>query len=106
MAVDSLLYNRSTSADIGNTSVISKLDTQDRPFVSAVLFNATADASYVVESASTDDADDNNWHTLSDQDTTQSFRFQGTAPEPWVRMRVDVAAGNVNTSVVGIHATK
>lgn len=106
MAVDTLLYNRSTSADIGNTSTLLTLDTQDRPHVSAVLFNATADASYLVETSDDNPSSDGDWHILSDQDTTQSFRVQDTVPERYVRLRVDGAAGNGNTSKVGLQATK
>lgn len=106
MAVDTLLYNRSTSADIGNTSVIAKLDTEDRPHVSAVLYHADANADYLVEASDTDSSADADWHALADNDATQSFRFEGTVPERWVRLRVDSAAGGGNTSDVSIQAVK
>lgn len=98
------VYVNDETADISGTGVLITLDTEDRPHVSAVLYHADADASYVVECSDTDSNTDADWHQLSDQNTTQSFRFQGTVPERWVRIRVDSSASASDTADVSIQA--
>lgn len=100
------LYERDESADISSTGVVATLDTQDRPHVSATLYHADANANYLVECSDTDSGSNEDWHTLADNDSTQGFRFQGTVPERYVRVRVDGAAGSSDTADLSIQATK
>jgi len=100
------LYDTDETADISTTGTVAKLNTEDRPHVAATLFHADANADYLVECSDTDSDTDADWHTLADNDATQSFRFQGTVPERWVRVRVDTAAGSSDEADVGITATK
>lgn len=100
------LYNRDESADISSKATILTLDTQDRPHVSAILAHADANADYLVECSDTDSGSNEDWHTLADNDSTQSFRFQGTVPSRYVRIRVDSSAAGGNTADVTIQATK
>lgn len=104
MTVDTLLYVNDEAADITSTGVLLTLDTQDRPHVSATLYHAGANADYLVECSDTDSASNEDWHTLADNDATQSFRFQGTVPERYVRVRVDTAATS-GTADLSIQAT-
>lgn len=106
MAVDSLLYTRDEAADISSTGVLVTLDTKDRAHVSATLYHADADADYVVECSDSDSNTDADWHSLADNDTTSSFRFQGTVPERFVRVRVDTAATSNDTADVSVQATR
>lgn len=99
------LYARDEAADISSTGVLLTLDTKDRSVVSAVLYHADGDASYVVECSDTDSDTDADWHTLSDQDTTSSFRYQGDVPERFVRIRVDGSGGANENADVSIQAT-
>lgn len=100
------LHVESESADISGTGVLITLDTLDRPFVAATLYHADANADYLVECSDTDSGSNEDWHALADNDTTQSFRFQGTVPERFVRIRVDSAASANDTADVAIEATK
>lgn len=104
MSRNNYLYNESDSIDISATGEKLKLDTKDRPHVSVILYHADNDASYVVESSWDDRVANEDWHTLSDQDTTSSFRFQGTVPERYVRLRVDGSVGAGNSSDASIQA--
>lgn len=105
MPVDSQLYARDESADITSTGVVLTLDTQDRSQVSATLYHAGANADYLVECSDTDSGTNDDWHALADNDATQSFRFQGTVPERFVRIRIDSAATS-GTADVSIQAAK
>lgn len=105
MAGDSLLYDRDETADISAVGVVAKLDTEDRPHVSATLYHADANADYLVECSDTDSGSNEDWHTLADNDATQSFRFEGTVPERWVRVRVDTAASANDIADLSIQAT-
>lgn len=99
-----MLHTEDEAADISATGVLLTLDTKDRPHVSATLYHADGTASYLVECSDTDSGTDDDWHTLSDQDTTQSFRFQGTVPERFVRVRVDGAGAADETADLSIQA--
>lgn len=98
-------YNNDDAADISGTGVILTLDTKDRALVSAILHEATASASYLVESHYDEDGADAEWHTLADNDTTTGFRFEGRVPERYVRIRVDGAAAGGDTAHVSLNAT-
>lgn len=104
MSENSLLYTSAESADLSSTGVLLTLDTKDRPYVSATLYHADADADYLVECSDSDSDTDADWHTLSDQNTTSSFRFEGRVPERFVRVRVDTAATSGDTADVSIQA--
>lgn len=100
------LHTEDESADISATGVLLTLDTFDRPFVAATLYHADANADYLVECSDTNSNADADWYTLADNDTTQSFRFQGTVPEKWVRIRCDTAAAADDTADLSLTATK
>lgn len=99
------LYASDEAVDITSTGVKLTLDTKDRSAVSVVLYHATNTADYVVECSDTDSETDADWHTLDDNDTTDSFRFQGTVPERFVRLRLDANAAGSGTGDAAIHAT-
>lgn len=100
------LHTEDESADISAAGVLLTLDTRDRPFVAATLYHADANADYLVECSDTDSDTDADWHALADNDTTQSFRFQGTVPDRYVRIRCDTAAAANDTADLSITATK
>lgn len=97
-------YTDDPSADISSTGEVLKLDTKDRPFVTAILHDADAAADYLVESHHEDSDTDSEWTTLADNDVTTGFRFSDRVPERWVRIRVDSAVSVGDTAHLSINA--
>jgi len=100
------LYEDDTSVDITSTGEKLKLDTEDRPYVSAVLHDADNSADFVVEAHYKDSSTDSEWHNLADNDATTGFRFEGRVPERYVRVRLDANSAGSGTGVLSINATK
>lgn len=97
-------YTEDDSVDITSTGEKLKLDTEGLEEVSVVLHDADNSADYVVECHYKDSSTDSEWHTLSDKSGTSGFRFQGTVPERYVRLRLDANSAGSGTGVASINA--